>query len=368
MLACGNKSELAVGYSTIYGDAVGGYAPLKDVPKTMVWELARWRNALARTRGEEPPIPENAIAKPPSAELRPDQLDTDSLPDYALLDDILDDYVERDASSLDLVATGLRPRAGRARDPPGRPGGVQAAAVPARSQDQHPQLRPRPPAADHQRLARAPPLSSRLRDRGVTQATRPDVAAGTGACQAGPRPGTPASEPRDPEVPMTDTTPAEEPAPYGGAASTTAAAAAPAPAPTGPRRIRVHHLHEMKARGERWAMLTAYDQYAAATFDEAGIPVLLVGDSASNNVYGNETSLAGHGRRAGPACPCRHPIGAAGAGGGRPAVRVLPALAGAGLRHRGAVHEGVGRARGQARGRAGDGAAGGACWRAPASR
>ena len=62
------------------------------------------------------------------------------------------------------------------------------------------------------------------------------------------------------------------------------------PAPT-PRRIRIHHLHEMKGRGERWAMLTAYDQYAAATFDEAGIPVLLVGDSASNNVYGNDTSL-----------------------------------------------------------------------------
>ena len=107
VLACGNKSELAVGYTTIYGDAVGGYAPLKDVPKTLVWELARWRNADAVARGEEPPIPENAIDKPPSAELRPDQLDTDSLPDYALLDDILDDYVERDASSLDLVELGF---------------------------------------------------------------------------------------------------------------------------------------------------------------------------------------------------------------------------------------------------------------------
>ena len=107
VLACGNKSELAVGYTTIYGDAVGGYAPLKDVPKTLVWELARWRNAEAVARGEEPPIPENAIDKPPSAELRPDQLDTDSLPDYALLDDILDDYVERDASSLDLVELGF---------------------------------------------------------------------------------------------------------------------------------------------------------------------------------------------------------------------------------------------------------------------
>ncbi len=107
VLACGNKSELSVGYTTIYGDAVGGYAPIKDVPKTMVWELARWRNADAEARGEPPPIPENTIVKPPSAELRPDQLDTDSLPDYALLDDILDDYVERDASSTDLVELGF---------------------------------------------------------------------------------------------------------------------------------------------------------------------------------------------------------------------------------------------------------------------
>ncbi len=107
VLACGNKSELSVGYSTIYGDAVGGFAPIMDVPKTMVWELARWRNAEAERRGEQPPIPENAIAKPPSAELRPGQLDTDSLPDYHLLDDILDDYVEADRSAPDLVAQGF---------------------------------------------------------------------------------------------------------------------------------------------------------------------------------------------------------------------------------------------------------------------
>ena len=107
VLACGNKSELSVGYSTIYGDAVGGYGPLKDVPKTLVWELARWRNDQAASQGEQPPIPENTISKPPSAELRPNQLDTDSLPDYAVLDDILDDYIERDASSLDLVDMGF---------------------------------------------------------------------------------------------------------------------------------------------------------------------------------------------------------------------------------------------------------------------
>ncbi|SFK95138.1 NAD+ synthase [Amycolatopsis sacchari] len=107
VLATGNKTELAVGYSTIYGDAVGGFAPIKDVFKTHVWELARWRNAEAEKRGEVPPIPENSITKPPSAELRPGQLDTDSLPDYPLLDDILDDYVEGDRGYADLLAAGF---------------------------------------------------------------------------------------------------------------------------------------------------------------------------------------------------------------------------------------------------------------------
>jgi len=109
VLATGNKSELSVGYSTIYGDAVGGFAPLKDVPKTLVWELARWRNADAAARGQVPPIPESSIDKPPSAELRPGQLDSDSLPDYALLDDVLDDYIERDRGSAELVADGFSP-------------------------------------------------------------------------------------------------------------------------------------------------------------------------------------------------------------------------------------------------------------------
>jgi NAD+ synthase (glutamine-hydrolysing) len=107
VLATGNKSELSVGYSTIYGDAVGGFAPLKDVPKTLVWELSRWRNAEALRRGAVPPIPESSIEKPPSAELRPGQLDTDSLPDYVLLDDVLDDYVELDLGVTDLVSNGF---------------------------------------------------------------------------------------------------------------------------------------------------------------------------------------------------------------------------------------------------------------------
>jgi NAD+ synthase (glutamine-hydrolysing) len=107
VLACGNKSELAVGYSTIYGDAVGGYAPLKDVWKTQVWELAKWRNAEAERNGETPPIPPSTITKEPSAELSPGQKDTDSLPPYPVLDAILDDYIEKDHGSARLVADGF---------------------------------------------------------------------------------------------------------------------------------------------------------------------------------------------------------------------------------------------------------------------
>jgi NAD+ synthase (glutamine-hydrolysing) len=109
VLATGNKTEISVGYSTIYGDAVGGFAPIKDVPKTLVWQLALWRNAQAEAGGTTPPIPPNSITKPPSAELRPGQLDQDSLPDYALLDDILDDYVEHDRGLTDLIAQGFDP-------------------------------------------------------------------------------------------------------------------------------------------------------------------------------------------------------------------------------------------------------------------
>nr|MDQ3577985.1 NAD(+) synthase [Actinomycetota bacterium] len=109
VLATGNKTELAVGYSTIYGDAVGGFAPIKDVPKTLVWNLARWRNAEAEKLGEVPPIPDASISKPPSAELRPGQMDSDSLPDYELLDAILEDYIEGDRGYDDLVRAGFAP-------------------------------------------------------------------------------------------------------------------------------------------------------------------------------------------------------------------------------------------------------------------
>jgi NAD+ synthase (glutamine-hydrolysing) len=108
-LTTGNKSELATGYSTLYGDSAGGFGPIKDVPKTLVWDLARWRNADAASRGQTPPIPENSITKPPSAELSPGQLDSDSLPDYQVLDAILDDYVVKDLGVAGLVAAGHDP-------------------------------------------------------------------------------------------------------------------------------------------------------------------------------------------------------------------------------------------------------------------
>jgi NAD+ synthase (glutamine-hydrolysing) len=109
VLTTGNKSELATGYSTLYGDSAGGFAPIKDVPKTLVWELSRWRNEEAERAGLTPPIPPNSITKPPSAELSPGQLDTDSLPPYEVLDALLDDYVEKDMGSAELVAAGHDP-------------------------------------------------------------------------------------------------------------------------------------------------------------------------------------------------------------------------------------------------------------------
>jgi NAD+ synthase (glutamine-hydrolysing) len=103
VVATGNKSEMAAGYATLYGDMVGGYAVLKDVFKTLVYELARWRNKDGEV------IPQNSIDKPPSAELRPDQKDSDSLPPYGVLDAILERYIEDDWSLADIVAEGHDP-------------------------------------------------------------------------------------------------------------------------------------------------------------------------------------------------------------------------------------------------------------------
>ena len=107
VLATGNKSELAVGYSTLYGDAVGGFAPIKDLFKVDGWELAKWRNQLARNRGEISPIPENSIRKEPSAELRPDQRDRDSLPEYGSLDQILEIYVDEGGDADSIIKRGF---------------------------------------------------------------------------------------------------------------------------------------------------------------------------------------------------------------------------------------------------------------------
>lgn len=107
VLAPGNKSELAVGYSTIYGDAVGGYGPIKDVFKSRVWQLARWRNNHALDQGLIPPIPESSITKPPSAELRPGQVDQDSLPPYDILDAVLAAHLEHNEGRAELLARGF---------------------------------------------------------------------------------------------------------------------------------------------------------------------------------------------------------------------------------------------------------------------
>ena len=107
VLATGNKSELAVGYSTMYGDAVGGYAPIKDLFKSDVWALAKWRNEQAVKNGVTPPIPANSISKEPSAELRPGQKDTDSLPDYLILDQILHIYIDQDLGLAGILAAGF---------------------------------------------------------------------------------------------------------------------------------------------------------------------------------------------------------------------------------------------------------------------
>jgi NAD+ synthase (glutamine-hydrolysing) len=110
VLATGNKSELAVGYSTLYGDAVGGFAPIKDIYKTDVWALAHWRNQKAIKDGAVAPIPERSITKEPSAELRPGQKDSDSLPDYKVLDKLLMAYVDQDHGYEQLLSDGFDPQ------------------------------------------------------------------------------------------------------------------------------------------------------------------------------------------------------------------------------------------------------------------
>jgi NAD+ synthase (glutamine-hydrolysing) len=101
LLTTGNKSEMAVGYATLYGDMAGGFAPIKDCSKTLVYRLARYRNSVSEA------IPERVITRPPSAELRPNQKDSDSLPDYDVLDPILEAFIEEDLSVNEIVARGF---------------------------------------------------------------------------------------------------------------------------------------------------------------------------------------------------------------------------------------------------------------------
>lgn len=110
VLTTSNKSESAVGYSTLYGDSAGGFAVIKDVPKLLVFELCKQRNAWAEAAGENPPIPHNVIIKPPSAELRPDQRDDQSLPPYEVLDPIIEAYVEDDKTANQLIEEGFDPQ------------------------------------------------------------------------------------------------------------------------------------------------------------------------------------------------------------------------------------------------------------------
>jgi len=110
VLTTGNKSEMATGYSTLYGDSAGGFAVIKDVPKTLVYDLCRYRNTEAVLEGLTGPIPDSVLDKAPSAELRPDQRDDQSLPPYEKLDPVLQGYVEEDQTASDLVARGFDPQ------------------------------------------------------------------------------------------------------------------------------------------------------------------------------------------------------------------------------------------------------------------
>ena len=108
VLTTGNKSEMATGYCTLYGDMAGGFAVIKDLPKMKVFAMARWRNAHDPYGTGQEPIPERIITRPPSAELRPDQTDQDSLPPYEVLDAIIERYMENDQSIAEIVAAGFQ--------------------------------------------------------------------------------------------------------------------------------------------------------------------------------------------------------------------------------------------------------------------
>jgi NAD+ synthase (glutamine-hydrolysing) len=184
VLTTGNKSEAATGFSTLYGDSAGGFAPIKDVPKLLVFALARWRNAVAAEQGEVPPIPEGTINKPPSAELAPGQLDSDRLPPYEVLDPLLDAYVEQDRGRGELVAAGADPQVvdrvialvdaaeyKRRQSPPG-------------TEDHRPGLRSRPAAAHHLPLARGRGADGRRAGAGAARGALSRLSPASGGAPA----------------------------------------------------------------------------------------------------------------------------------------------------------------------------------------
>ncbi len=237
VLTTGNKSEMSVGYTTLYGDLAGGFAVIKDVPKTLVYRLCAWRNSpaaasathiLDRNAGagvddareaaapNASPIPDSILARAPSAELRHDQRDEDSLPPYELLDRILEGYVELDRSREQLIADGLPASRGGPHDPPGRPRRVQAPPSAAGDQDQPARVRARPAYADHQSLLRlsagdgrgpssqgalpCPRAPSRPRQAGCRPRARRALRAGAGRLrQHAAEPADPAQHARGPD-------------------------------------------------------------------------------------------------------------------------------------------------------------------------
>ena len=159
VVTTGNKSEMSVGYATLYGDMNGGYNPIKDLYKMEVYRLARWRNAHVPKGGKGPAgevIPENIITKVPTAELRPNQTDQDSLPPYEALDDILASLVEKEMPLAEIVKRGHARRNGEEDRALALPRRVQAASGPARREDLVAEFRTRPPLSDREQVPRAP--------------------------------------------------------------------------------------------------------------------------------------------------------------------------------------------------------------------
>ena len=160
LLTTGNKSEMSVGYATLYGDMAGGYSVLKDAYKTTVFALSRWRNANKPEGAlgpDGPVMPARVITKPPTAELRPGQKDEDSLPPYSVLDRILEGLVDKEMSVKEVAtATGEDVGAGRRHRNQAAQGRIQAPPGAAGREDRQPQLRPRPPLPDQQLLPHRP--------------------------------------------------------------------------------------------------------------------------------------------------------------------------------------------------------------------